>query len=295
MSHVAYVNGRYLPQKQASVHIEDRGYQFADAVYEVTCIWNGLPVDHAAHMRRLRRSLSELRIAMPCSEAALTAITREVVRRNRVTRGTVYLQVGRGVAVRNHSFPAKPVKPSLVIVAKHGAGPTESVAQAGVKVLAQPDIRWGRVDIKSIGLLPNALAKQAAVEAKAFEALFVTPSGTVTEASASNAWIVTKDKALVTHPLSTEILGGVTRDTVLRLAKAAGYEIQERPFSLAEALAAKEMFLTGTTTFVMPVVRVNERPIANGSPGSVSLDLRQRYIAYVNALDERAWAVDAPR
>ena len=295
MSHVAYVNGRYLPQKQAYVHIEDRGYQFADAVYEVTCIWNGLPVDHAAHLKRLRRSLSELRIAMPCSEAALTAVFREIVRLNRVNRGTVYLQVGRGVAVRNHAFPVKTITPSVVMVAKHGAGPAESVAQAGVKVLTQPDMRWGRVDIKSTGLLPNALAKQAAVEAKAFEALFVTASGIVTEASASNAWIVTKDKALVTHPLSAEILGGVTRDTVLRLAKTAGYQIQERPFSMAEAMAAKEMFLTGTTTFVMPVVQVNERTIANGSPGSVSLDLRQLYVEYVNALDERAWAVDAPQ
>ncbi len=290
MSHVAYVNGRYLPHRQATVHIEDRGYQFADAVYEVTCIWNGRPVDHAAHLKRLERSLGQLRIAMPCSLAALTAITREIVRRNRVTKGTVYLQVGRGVAPRNQPFPTKPVKPSLVMTAKHGTGPTEAMAQAGVKVLVQPDIRWGRVDIKSVGLLPNALAKQAAAEAKAFEALLVKPGGIVTEAGAANAWIVTKDKTLITHPLTNEILGGVTRSTVLRMAKAAGYHIQERAFTLDEALAAKEMFLTGTTTFVLPVVQVDERTIANGAPGSVSLDLRQRYFDYVNTLDDRAWS-----
>jgi D-alanine transaminase len=290
MSHVAYVNGRYVPKQQAVVHIEDRGYQFADAVYEVTCIWNGVPVDHAAHLKRLRRSLTELRITMPCNEAALTAIQREIVRRNRVTRGTVYIQVGRGVAARNHPFPATAVKPSLVMVAKHGAGPAEAVAQAGVKLTVRPDIRWGRVDIKTVGLLPNALAKQAAVENKSFEALLVKPDGTVTEASASNAWIVTKDKALVTHPLTHGILGGITRDTVLRLAKAAGYHIQERAFTLDEALAAKEMFLTGTTTFVLPVVQVDDKIVANGSPGTVALDLRRRYLDYVNALDERAWA-----
>jgi D-alanine transaminase len=289
VSHVAYVNGRYLPQKQAFVHIEDRGYQFADAVYEVTCIWNGRPVDHAGHLKRLRRSLTELRIPMPCSDAALTAITKEIVRVNRVNKGTVYWQVGRGVAARNHAFPTKPVKPSLVMVVKHGAGPSESTAQAGVKVTVQPDIRWGRVDIKTVGLLPNALAKQAASEQKAFEALLVKPDGVVTEASASNAWIVTKDKALVTHPLGNAILGGITRDTVMRMAKDAGYQVQERTFSLDEALAAKEMFLTGTTTFVLPVVQVDDRTIANGSPGSVSLDLRARYLSYVENLGEQAW------
>jgi D-alanine transaminase len=291
MSHIAYVNGRYLPQRHATVHIEDRGYQFADAVYEVTCIWNGRPVDHAGHVKRLARSLSELHIAMPCSPAALTAIMREVVRANRLVKGTVYVQVGRGVAPRNHVFPATAVKPSLVMVAKHGAGPSEALAQAGVKVTVQPDIRWGRVDIKSVGLLPNVLAKQAAGKAKAFEALLVKPDDTVTEASASNAWIVTKDRTVVTHPLSHHILGGITRDTVLRLAMAAGYAVQERPFSLDEALAAKEMFLTGTTTFVLPVVQVDDRPIANGSPGTVALDLRRRYLEFVEALDDRAWAV----
>ncbi|MDX2222564.1 MAG: D-amino-acid transaminase [Rhodospirillaceae bacterium] len=291
MSHVAYVNGRYLPHKLAQVHIEDRGYQFADAVYEVTCIWNGRPVDHARHLARLARSLAELSIPRAWSDAALTAIAQEVVRRNRLMRGTLYMQIGRGVAPRAHQFPARPLRPSLVMTAKHGAGAAESVAQAGVTLISVPDIRWGRVDIKTVGLLPNALAKQQAVDAKVFDALLTRPDGVVTEATASNAWIVTKDKTLVTHPLGTAILGGVTRGTVIELARAAGFMVQERPFTMAEALAAKEVFLTGTTTFVMPVVRIDDKPVANGAPGTVALDLRARYLARMDALDDTAWAV----
>ena len=291
MSHIAYVNGRYLPQKQAYVHIEDRGYQFADGVYEVVCIWNGVPADHKGHLVRLNRSLNELKIRSPMSDAALTSVIQEVVRRNRVVKGTVYIQINRGVAHRLHTFPGANVKPSIVVTAKHGAGPPESVAQAGVKLITQPDQRWGRCDIKSVGLLPNALAKQAAYEAKAFEALLYKPDGTVTEASASNAWLVTPDKVLVTHPLSNEILGGITRATVIKIAKAAGYKVQERAFSLNETKKAKEVFLTGTTTFVMPVVQIDDRPVANGAPGTVALDLRQRYRAFLDGLTETAWDV----
>lgn len=288
MSHIAYVNGRYLPQQAARVHIEDRGYQFADGVYEVMCIWNGYPVDLAGHMQRLNRSLKELQIASPASDSALTLILKEVVWRNRVEMGTVYIQVNRGVAPRAHAFPSAKVRPSLVITAKHGAGPSETVAQAGVKVITLPDIRWERVDIKSVGLLPNALAKQSASEAKAFEALLHV-DGTVTEASSSNAWIVTPDKTIVTHPATNAILAGITRATVLKIARAAGYSIEERPFTLAEALKAKEVFLTGTTTFVMPVVQIDERPVANGAPGTIALDLRQRYRAYIDSLTDAAW------
>lgn len=291
MSHVAYVNGRYLPHRRAFVHIEDRGYQFADAVYEVTCIWNGRPVDLAGHLDRLERSLGELNSPMPASRAGLAMITREVVRQNLLTNGIVYHQVGRGVAPRNHLFPPHPVRPSLVITARHGVGPSDAVAQVGVKVIRHPDQRWGRVDIKTVGLLANAIAKQKAAEAKAFEALLIRPDGVVTEASSSNVWMVTKDKALVTHPLSTQILGGVTRRAVMKLARNAGYAVEERTFSLDEALAAKELFLTGTTTFVLPIVQVDDRPVGNGAPGTVALDLRQRYVASIDALDDSAWIV----
>ncbi len=289
MSHIAYVNGRYLPQKQAFVHIEDRGYQFADGVYEVICIWNGVPADYQGHLVRLNRSLSELKMRAPMSDGALTSVIQEVIRRNRIVKGTVYIQINRGVAPRLHTFPGASVKPSIVVTAKHGAGPPESVAEAGVKLITQPDQRWGRCDIKSVGLLPNVLAKQAAYEAKAFEALLHRPDGTVTEASASNAWLVTPDKVIVTHPLSNAILGGVTRATVIKIARAAGYKVQERAFTLDETKKAKEVFLTGTTTFVMPVVQIDERQVANGAPGTIALDLRQRYRAFLDDLTETAW------
>lgn len=289
MSHIAYVNGSYLPQRAARVHIEDRGYQFADGVYEVICVWNGVPADYSGHIARLNRSLKELRMASPASTGALSLILKEIIRRNRLVKGTVYIQVNRGVAPRAHAFPAAHIKPSLIVTAKHGAGPPESVAEKGVKVITLADIRWERCDIKSVGLLANALAKQAATEAKAFEALLHV-DGTVTEASASNAWLVTPDKTIVTHPASNAILAGVTRATVLKLARAAGYTVQERPFTLAEARTAKEVFLTGTTTFVMPVVQIEDQPVANGAPGTVALDLRQRYRATLESLTtDTAW------
>jgi D-alanine transaminase len=290
MSHIAYVNGRYLPQKQAHVHIEDRGYQFADGIYEVTCIWNGLPVDYAGHLARLKRSLGELRIAPPMSGGAWRVILKEIIRRNHLSKGTVYMQVNRGVAPRLHTFPGKSVKPSVVVTAKHGAGPPESVAEAGVKVVTVADQRWGRCDIKSVGLLANALAKQTAAEAKAFEAL-LHRDGTVTEAAASNAWMVTPDQILVTHPVDNSILAGVTRGTVIKMARAAGYKVEERPFTLDETKRAKEVFLTGTTTFVMPVVQIDERPVANGSPGTVAMDLRARYRAFLDSLTADVWNV----
>ncbi len=289
MSHIAYVNGRYLPQRLAQVHIEDRGYQFADGVYEVMCIWNGAPADYEAHIVRLNRSLNELRMASPASDGALKLIVQEIVRRNHVEKGTVYMQVNRGVAPRAHAFPGASVKPSLIVTAKHGAGPSDSVAEHGVKVISMADMRWERCDIKSVGLLPNTLAKQAAAEAKAFEAILYLPDGTVTEASASNAWMVTPDKVIVTHPTTNAILGGVTRARVLKIAKDAGYAVQERPFTLEEARKGKEVFLTGTTTFVMPVVEIDDKPIANGGPGTVALDLRQRYRTYMDSLTEAAW------
>jgi D-alanine transaminase len=289
MSHIAYVNGRYLPQKQAQVHIEDRGYQFADGVYEVMCVWNGFPVDYGPHIVRLNRSLRELRMTPPVSDAGLKLITQEVVRRNRLEKGTIYIQVNRGVAPRAHIFPGAHIKPSLVVTAKHGAGPSDDVAEEGVAVITAPDLRWARRDIKSVGLLPNALAKQAAAESRAYEALLVTPDGLVTEASAANAWIVTKDKVLITHPTTHAILGGITRATVLKMALRAGYAVEERGFTLDEARAAKEVFLTGTTAFVMPVTSIDGKPVANGGAGTISLDLRRRYKAYLETLTQRAW------
>ena len=290
MSHISYVNGRYLPHAAASVHIEDRGYQFADGVYEVICYWNGKPIDYKGHMQRLERSLAELQIRQPCTMRALTVIVREVVARNRLTTGHIYMQINRGVANRAHYFPKPSVKPSVVVVTKPVAGPSDAVAEKGGKVVTTPDIRWERVDIKSVSLLPNCLAKQLAQEAKAFETFLHLPDGTVTEASASNAWMVTPDQTIVTHPANGAILSGITRTTVLKLARDAGYKVEERPFTLKEVFAAKELFVTGTTSFVMPIVQVDDRVIANGSPGTVALDLRARYRNYVDTVDPAtAW------
>lgn len=225
------------------------------------------------------------------SKAAMTVVIAEVIRRNRLERGIIYLQIGRGVAPRSHVFPAAHIRPSLVVTTRHGIGLAEAAAQKGVKVITHPDQRWGRVDIKTVGLLANAIAKQKAAEASAYEALLIRSDGTVTEASSSNAWIVTKDKVLVTHPLSNKILGGITRARVMEMAKSAGYKIEERAFTIADALAAKEVFLTGTTTFVLPVVQIDNQTVANGAAGSASLDLRARYLDFINGLDDRAWAV----
>jgi D-alanine transaminase len=292
MSHVAYVNGRYLPHREAAVSIDDRAMQFADAAYEVTCVWNGRPVDHAGHMARLARSLGELGIAMPTTSAALSVVCRELVRRNRVDRGIIYIQISRGIAPRAHAFPAR-VRPSVVVTARAGAGPSDAIAEAGVKVVTTEDIRWSRRDIKATGLLPNVLARQSASAAKAYESLLVTADGIVTEASASNAWMVDKEGTILTHPTGPGILAGVTRATILKLARDAGLAVRERAFTLKEALAAREVLLTGTTTFVMPVVQIGDAPIANGAPGSIARDLRDRYAAYIagQTATDAAWTV----
>jgi len=275
MSRIAYVNGRYVIHRDAAVHIEDRGFQFADAVYEVCEVKGGRLVDEARHMDRLRRSLSELRIAMPMDRASLGVILREVIRRNRIRDGIVYLQVTRGVAPRHHAFPASEVSPGLVVTARPvDLTEGEQRARHGVAVVTTPDNRWGRVDIKTVGLLPNVLAKQGAKEAGAFEAWFVDEDGFVTEGSSTNAWILTRDGTLVTHPADRGILRGITRIVVLELAEKEGIPVEERRFSLAEAYSAKEAFITAASTIVMPVINLDGRPIGDGKPGPVATRLR---------------------
>jgi D-alanine transaminase len=278
MSRIAYVNGRYVRHAEAAVHIEDRGYQFADGVYEVCEVRGGRLIDETLHVDRLERSLSELGIAMPMSRAALGVVLRETVRRNGVRNGMVYLQVTRGVAPRNHPFPDADTPPAIVVTAKNvdqGAG--EKRAASGVAVISVPDNRWERVDIKTVGLLPNVMAKQKAKEAGAYEAWFVDADGNVTEGSSTNAWIVTQDGTLVTRPAETGILRGITRTVLFALAKERGLAIEERAFSLEEAYAAREAFITAATTLVMPVVRIDDHAIGNGAPGSIATELRQRF------------------
>jgi D-alanine transaminase len=278
MSRIAYVNGRYLPLAQAKVHVEDRGYQFGDGVYEVCEVRDGRLIDQRRHLERLQRSLSELRIVLPISLRALDVVLHEVVRRNRIGYGIVYLQITRGVARRDHAFPTVPVAPSLVVTARSlNLLRNEKLAEDGIAVISVPDNRWGRVDIKTIGLLPNVLARQAAIEKGARDAWFVDSAGTVTEAASANAWIVTAAGTVVTRPADNTILRGITRTVLLEVIKAQGLELEERPFTLEEAYAAREAFITSASQIVLPVVRINDRPVGNSAPGLLATALRREF------------------
>ena len=278
MSRIAYVNGRYRPHADALVHVEDRGYQFADGVYEVCEVRDGALVDKRLHIARLQRSLGELRMGMPMSPAALDIVLRETVRRNRVRNGIVYLQVTRGVAPRDHAFPVADTPVSLIVTARSiDVAGNERLAAEGIAVITVPDNRWDRVDIKTISLLPNVLAKQAAREQGAKEAWFVNSAGLVTEGSSTNAWIVTADGAVVTRPADHGILRGITRTVLLDAIAAQGLRLDERAFSVEEACGAREAFITSASQIVMPVVRIDGRPVGNGHPGSVASGLRAAF------------------
>lgn len=278
MSRIAYVNGRYLPRSDAAVHIEDRGYQFADGVYEVCEVRDGRLIDERRHMERLLRSLSELRIPLPMSLSALSIVMHQVVRRNGVRDGIVYLQITRGVARRDHAFPPPGTRPAVVVTANRiDPEKNERLAADGIAVVTLPDNRWDRVDIKSISLLPNVLAKQAAREQGAREAWFVAADGMVTEGSSSNAWIVTKENEVVTRQADTAILRGITRTVLLDVLKAQDLTLRERPFTVEEALVAREAFITSASQTVMPVVRIDGRPIGNGAPGLLAAALRRDF------------------
>jgi D-alanine transaminase len=279
MTRLAYVNGRYLPHAAAQVHVEDRGMQFADGVYEVIAVLDCRLVDRTLHHDRLERSLRELRIAVPMSRPALDAVLDEVVRRNRVREGIVYLQVGRGAAPRNHAFP-RDVRPSVVVTARRAQPASARALTEGVRVITVPDQRWRRCDIKSIALLPNVLAKQAAVEVGAYEAWQIDEAGLVTEGAHSNAWIVEAEGTIVTRPESRDILGGITRKRLIGLARSAGLSVAERPFTPQQAKAAREAFLTSTSSFVVPVVEIDEAVVANGRPGTVTEGLRRLYLDF---------------
>ena len=280
MSRWAYVNGRYVPHREASVHVEDRGYQFADGVYEVVLVHAGAMIDEIPHLDRLDRSLDELRIDPPMGRMALRAVLREVVRRNRIRTGLVYLQITRGVARRDHAFPTG-VKPALVVTAKRLNLPREETLESGVRVVTIEDIRWQRCDIKSVSLLPNVLGKQHAREHGAYEAWQIDQDGNVTEGTSSNSWIVTHDNRLLTRPATHEILNGITRQTILKLAAARGLTFEERAFSLDEALAAREAFISSATSFVTPVTQIDDTTLGNGRAGSFTMDLRSAYFDYM--------------
>ncbi|NEX92057.1 D-amino-acid transaminase [Caulobacter sp. 17J65-9] len=279
MSRVAYVNGRFVPHGQAVVHVEDRGYQFADGVYEVWAVFDGRLADYQGHMDRLDRSLDELRIERPMSRGALTSVLRETIRRNRVREGIVYLQVTRGTARRDHAFPNPEVAPSVVVTARSmDPAVAEAKAAKGVAVITTPENRWGRCDIKTVGLLPNALAKQKAREAGAAEAWFVDELGFVTEGASTNAWIVDAEGVLRTRDTQANILRGITRHGLLALAREAGMKVAEGPFTVDQAKAAKEAFFSAASAFVMPVVSIDGAKIGDGRPGPIATRLRELYL-----------------
>ena len=281
MSRIAYVNGRYLPQRHASVNIEDRGYQFADGVYEVVHLYDGRFIDADLHLARLERSLKELRLAAPMSRASLINVLHEVARRNRVREGLLYMQVTRGVAHRDHPFPRTPVPPSLVVTIKHIPPYPVSVDGWTAAAITYPDERWARCDIKTVALTPNVLARQAAREQGAMEAILVDGDGMVTEGAATSFWIVDAEGRLCTHALDQHILPGCTRGALLTLLGENGIELVQRRFPAAELADAREAFITSATSFIRPITKIDGRPVADGTVGPVTRRLFALFAEHV--------------
>ena len=282
MARVAYVNGRFVPHHTARVHVEDRGFQFADGVYEVVAVQGGRLIDEDGHLNRLDRSLGEMAMAWPLDRRVLMLLMRQMIRRNRLTDGLVYIQVTRGTAPRDFRFPPPGTRPTLVMTARRLTLNPRRQLEEGIAVITIPDIRWKRRDIKSVSLLPQVLGKQKAAEEGAFEAWQVDDEGLVTEGCSSNAWIVTKDGVLVTRAPSSAILNGITRQSVLRLAQVNDIVFEQRAFTVEEAYLAREAFITSATNYIMPVTRIDNRPIADGRPGLLGRQLRQAYQDYAD-------------
>ncbi|OUR76966.1 D-amino-acid transaminase [Alphaproteobacteria bacterium 46_93_T64] len=282
MSRIAYVNGQYVPHNEAAVHVEDRGYQFADGVYEVIPVVGNKLIGEVGHLDRLWRSMDELKMAEPMKRAPLKLVMREVLRRNGVENGLIYMQITRGVAPRDHPFPVDAMSSIVMTAKKTSPEKAAKKAEQGVSVITVPDIRWGRCDIKSVALLPNILAKQEAVENGAYEAFQVDADGFVTEGTSTNAWIVDQDGTLITRAASNSILSGITRADLLELLESNNIKVELRSFSVDELHTAREVFLTSSSSYVQPVVEVDGKVIGNGKPGSISNNLREIFMDYMN-------------
>jgi len=276
MTRIVYVNGEYLPEDQATVSVFDRGFLFADAVYEVSSVLNGKLLDNQAHLSRLHRSLGELKIPPPVSDDEIVAAQRELIERNSVEQGMVYLQISRGAADRDFAFPENP-QPTLVMFTQKKNLLDNPAANKGISVRTVPDIRWQRRDIKTVGLLGASMSKQSALEAGANDAWMVE-DGYVTEGSSNNAFIVDDNGTLITRQLGNEILHGITRAAVLKLVEQDGLKLEERPFTVEEAYNAREAFSTSASSFVQPVVKIDDHHLSNGAPGPIAMRLRELYI-----------------
>ena len=281
MTQIAYVNGRYVLKNKALVHIDDRGYQFSDGVYEVIAVMNSHLIDIEAHLDRLNHSLSSLNIDWPCNRRVVNLILKTVLKRNHLKNGIIYLQITRGVAQRIHEFPSKSTKPSLIVTAAHNDFFSQNIHPFGAKVVTIKENRWSRRDIKSVSLLPNVLNKQFAIDKGAYEAWMVDEKSQITEGASTNAWIVNHDDQLVTRPLGPEILGGITRMRIIDLALKNNLNVLEKGFTLQEAQKAKEAFLTSTTSLVMPVIEIDGVKIGNGKVGNISQKLLELYKEYI--------------
>ena len=284
MPRISYVNGRYTRHSQAGVHIEDRGYQFADGVYEVIVVVEGRMVDEDLHFARLERSLREIRMGMPFGVDVFRLKVAELLRLNRLSNASLYIQVSRGVAPRNHQIPDE-IQPAVVMTVRPLAVPKREWVKDGVSIITVPDIRWKRPDIKSVSLIPNILAKDVAVRHGVYEAWQVDNKGMVTEGTSTNAWIV-KGRKVITYPPENAILNGVTRLALMKIAAEAKIKVEERPFSVEEAKGADEAFLTSSTAFLIPIVDIDGNRVGNGEPGPVSRKLLDGYSSHL-------WSSDA--
>jgi D-alanine transaminase len=283
LDQIAYVNGSFVPLKDAKVSILDRGFLFADGIYEVSAVLDGKLIDNESHLARLVRSVGEIALALPETIERIKEIQKELIARNNLASGLVYIEVTRGAdSVRDFTFPKNKVTPTLVMFTSSKDIVNAASAKTGIAVITVPDIRWERRDIKSVGLLAQVLAKQAAAEAGASEAWMIE-DGKVTEGGSSSAFILTQEDVLVTRQNSSAILPGCTRKAVVALAEERQLRIEERPFSVEEALAAKEAFITSASLFVQAVVTIDGKPVANGKPGPMTNRLREIYVDFARA------------
>lgn len=278
---ITYINGRFLPHENAYTHIDDRGYQFADGVYEVVLALKNTLIDWALHCTRLRRSLCEMRIEYSFGDDSLLQLVHELMDRNGLENAMIYIQVTRGVTPRAHNFPQGNISPVVLMTAAEPSYPSDKEYKNGVPVITLPDIRWKRRDIKTISLLPNILAKQEATEKGAAEAILIEDDGFITEGSSSNFFIFDESGTLRTHPLSNRILGGVTRDGIINVAKLAGMKVEESPFTLVELMKSNGAFISSTTKHILPVTIVNGSKIADGIVCKEMQDLMKLYKKYI--------------
>tara|TARA_Y100000590_G_C15551528_1_gene951088 strand:+ start:254 stop:1132 length:879 start_codon:yes stop_codon:yes gene_type:complete len=276
---ITYINNKFIEHNKVNISIEDRGFLFADSIYELIGVFNKNLVDKNQHLLRLQKSLKKIKINLKINKQKFNKIFTKLIKLNNVINGYVYIQITRGVAERRHEFPKK-YKPTVIIFTKD-IKIDKKLYENGVKIISIPDLRWSRRDIKTTGLLPNVLSKQLALEKNAFESWFID-NGNITEGAASNAWIIKGSNLILTHPANKKILKGVTRDTVIRILKKNNFQVKEKPFNLIEAKNAKEAFLTSSTLSVLPVVKIDNYNISNGKPGNITKKIMNLYNNYIN-------------